>query len=241
MKTHLFVSLPLFLLLTACPPPESVPVPPEETSEADTAVYAAYGTEPFWDIKIGPDVTIFSGLDIEERRFKTPDARPSFNGTRYPGSDISIDITRTVCNDGMSERLLQDTVTVQIGSKRYSGCGGATLPPEKLDDTSWIFEEIGGKPVSNGNTQRGNELVFSAGNVSGTVGCNRFSGAFKVSGNRLEVGPLRATRMACAGRIGEQEAMLFNLLGNQPEIGFDWLGHMTLKQGTTTIKLKRSY
>ena len=115
MKTHLLASLPLFLLFTACPQPESIPVSLQrKQARTDATIYAAYGTEPFWDIKIGPDITIFNGLDIAERRFKTPDARPSFNGTRYPGNDISIDITRAVCNDGMSERLLQDTVTVQI-------------------------------------------------------------------------------------------------------------------------------
>ena len=241
MKTQLYAAMPLFLLLTACPPPESVPAPPEETNAADGETYTAYGTEPFWDIEIGPEYTIFRGLDIEERRFKTPDARPSFNGTRYPGRDISIDITRTTCNDGMSDRLMQDTVTVQIGKARYSGCGGAILPPETLDNTSWIFEQIGGNPVAADDTQPRSELIFSAGNVSGTIGCNRFSGPFKIAGSRIEFGPLRSTRMACGGQLGAQEAALFKLLGSQPEFRFDWLGHMMLSHGETTIKLTRSY
>lgn len=43
------------------------------------------------------------------------------------------------------------------------------------------------------------EAVFDADarRVSGTAGCNRFTGTFTTDGDRLTIGPLATTRMAC--------------------------------------------
>lgn len=38
---------------------------------------------------------------------------------------------------------------------------------------------------------------FSEGRVSGTTGCNRFSGTYRVDGSNLSLGSLATTRMAC--------------------------------------------
>ncbi|MEE9434176.1 MAG: META domain-containing protein [Sphingorhabdus sp.] len=241
MIKKLLFAPPLFLVLAACPRPQSTPAPQTETVETDEHIYAAYGTEPFWDIRIGPGITIFSGLGLKERRFKTPEARPSFNGTRYPGSDISIDITHTVCNDGMSDRLLHDTVTVQIGDKRYRGCGGSTLPPENLKDTSWRFEWIGNNPAAAIAQKRKQFLTFDDETVSGSVGCNRFGGSYKLVGELLTVGPIRSTRMACGGLLGDQEAMLLNMLQQPTIVRFEHNGDMALQGTRYTIRLSRNF
>ena len=44
------------------------------------------------------------------------------------------------------------------------------------------------------------------GRVAGHGGCNRFFGGYEISGESLKIGPLRATRMACAGPVMEEEA-----------------------------------
>ena len=50
-------------------------------------------------------------------------------------------------------------------------------------------------------------LAFSAdGGVSGSSGCNRFSGPWTLAGGALRVGPLRTTRMACEPEVMQQEA-----------------------------------
>jgi heat shock protein HslJ len=58
------------------------------------------------------------------------------------------------------------------------------------------------------------EAVFDAAarRVSGTSGCNRFSGAFTADGHRLTIGPLATTRMACpAPQMRIEEAVLRTL------------------------------
>jgi len=50
--------------------------------------------------------------------------------------------------------------------------------------------------------------------VIGHGGCNRFFGSYKIAGDRIEIGPLGATRMACPEPIMEREVRFLQALGN---------------------------
>ena len=50
------------------------------------------------------------------------------------------------------------------------------------------------------------------GRLSGHAGCNRFFGAFEITGDRIAVGPLGATRMACPGPVMELERVFLHAL-----------------------------
>jgi heat shock protein HslJ len=52
----------------------------------------------------------------------------------------------------------------------------------------------------------------SGGRVSGFGGCNRFNGSYAQAKDKLRLGPLSATRMACSPQIMNQERDLFALL-----------------------------
>lgn len=49
------------------------------------------------------------------------------------------------------------------------------------------------------------------GKISGNGGCNQFFGAYSVSGDRIEIGPIASTRKGCPGLIGI-EAAFFAIL-----------------------------
>jgi len=52
------------------------------------------------------------------------------------------------------------------------------------------------------------------GRVSGSAGCNRYSGAYTTSGNSLTISaPLATTMMACEGAIMDQEIAYLQALG----------------------------
>jgi uncharacterized protein (TIGR03382 family) len=83
-----------------------------------------------------------------------------------------------------------------------SGGGGAAGPVASLTGTSWQLAELGGQP---GGKQ---SLNFDAakGMVSGSGGCNNFTGAYQWSGKSLKMGPLASTRRACMDDAsGKQE------------------------------------
>lgn len=56
-------------------------------------------------------------------------------------------------------------------------------------------------------------LAFeTADKVAGFAGCNRFFGAFKQSGDKLTMGPLATTRMACEPDVSDREKKFLELL-----------------------------
>jgi len=56
-------------------------------------------------------------------------------------------------------------------------------------------------------------LEFKDGQLSGSVGCNHFSGEYEVSGDSITFGPVMATEMFCE-TVAEQEAGTFATLQN---------------------------
>lgn len=51
------------------------------------------------------------------------------------------------------------------------------------------------------------------GKVFGDSGCNRFTGGYKVKGDRITIGPLASTMMFCEGKM-DAEAIFLNKLQN---------------------------
>lgn len=54
--------------------------------------------------------------------------------------------------------------------------------------------------------------TFSEGKISGSGGCNRFMGGYKVDGDKLSIGPLASTFKACEQLIMTQEAKYLKAL-----------------------------
>jgi len=72
-----------------------------------------------------------------------------------------------------------------------------------LIDTQWVLTELANAPVPAGERQREASIRFQTeGKVSGSTGCNRFSGTYALEGHLLHFGQLAMTRMACADDQG---------------------------------------
>jgi heat shock protein HslJ len=81
-----------------------------------------------------------------------------------------------------------------------------------LASTKWRAERIAESAVSSDVQPT---LEFSAANqVSGTAGCNRFTGMMRHDGKTLAFGPLASTRMMCAPPVMDQEAAYLQALGS---------------------------
>ena len=74
---------------------------------------------------------------------------------------------------------------------------------EQLAGSGWRPTEIGSIEVPTGSQMI---LHFDGeGKVVGHSGCNRFFGTYNLTGNRIEIGALGATRMACPEPVMERE------------------------------------
>ena len=72
-------------------------------------------------------------------------------------------------------------------------------PDAALTRTYWRVVEIDGSPVTPQPQKTEAHLVFKAEGqrVSGSTGCNRFTGTFKQTADGLRFSPLAVTKMAC--------------------------------------------
>ena len=68
---------------------------------------------------------------------------------------------------------------------------------------SWLVEWIAERPVVEYSPA---SLTFGEeGRLSGNASCNRIMATYTVDGDRLTIGPARATRMLCPPALMEQE------------------------------------
>lgn len=222
------------LALAACAP--AAEAPPQGPGE-QPASYMALGTEPGWTLEITPSRLNYAG-DYGETKIIVPNpgAKPSMNARTYVTDRLSVVIKQAPCSDGMSDRRYADSVRVVADGKTLQGCGGKILPPDTLAGSSWTFVSIGGVAVA---ADRPTALQFDGDRLSGSAGCNRFSGRYTTADGTLTAGPLMATEMACPGM--ELEQAFFKLMASPVSLTFADDGTLILtgSEGRTAV-LKRA-
>ena len=91
----------------------------------------------------------------------------------------------------------------------FSACS-SNAEGQSLTEQIWMLTELGGKAPLLETTIT---AEFSPdGSVSGSSGCNRYSGPYTVDGNNIEMGPFASTLMACPDLIMAQEALYLKAL-----------------------------
>ncbi len=202
-----------------------------------TRGYHALGTEPFWSLDIGKGSIVFVGQGDGTRIVtRTPAPRTTFNGRRYVTPRITIDITRTPCSDGMSERRYPDTVTVTIGRRTLRGCGGQpVIDAAFLEGSRWTILTIDGRGV---RAPRPTEIRFERDRVEGNAGCNSFGGAYRIDRSGLTATRVIATRMACPGAGMTVERKFLSIIAGPARLSMagDRLLTLTTKAGSVTLR-----
>ncbi|MFA7440667.1 MAG: META domain-containing protein [Sphingomonadaceae bacterium] len=98
--------------------------------------------------------------------------------------------------------------------------------PQSLLGVEWQITEYAGTPVA--SDARAN-LRFADGRVSGTAGCNSFSGTYETGADfTIRFGELTSTMMACADPLMQQERAVLDLLAAVTSYTFDASGGLIL-------------
>jgi heat shock protein HslJ len=112
------------------------------------------------------------------------------------------------------------------------GQGGVSLPPALLNvEWSLVTMNLGGRPAED-VTGAGMTITFSAdGQVSGSGGCNRFSGGYTgdESGGLRIPGPLASTLILCEQAVSEREARYLSALPEVRGYALDGTGRLQLR------------
>lgn len=201
------------LLLAGCAQTSlsDIGTPPPPAPQASTADYKALGNEADWQLTISGNKMEFVG-NYGELRIEDAHIGAVVQGrhTRYVGPRLTVTVEEKRCDDTMVERSYRDTVMVVSDGRNLRGCGGPILPPAQLDGTSWEIVAVNGAALlPDGNSR----ISFADGRMSGTAGCNNFSGGFTASNASLRFAPLALTRKACAPALMAQERSAVDILG----------------------------
>ncbi|MXO60303.1 META domain-containing protein [Altererythrobacter salegens] len=122
------------------------------------------------------------------------------------------------------EKREQDVGTLELVRVASNGASGAGLPGD-----SYRVEDIDRTGViDNSNVT---VMFGSDGTVSGSTGCNTFTGKYTVDGATLSIGPLAMTRRACIPALGEQETRFVKVLQDVSSWFIDRGGRLVLRTG----------
>ncbi|HRW09110.1 MAG TPA: META domain-containing protein [Caldilineaceae bacterium] len=149
---------------------------------------------------------------------------------------IAVEFTTAGPGDGACcpSHMVQKTYALQEGQLAEVGGGGepVRVSAADLDGTSWRLVELGeNEPVAD---EVEITIAFADGQISGSGGCNRYTGSFSLSDDNpflVTFGPIAATRMLCPDPAGSQEAAYFNALGAATIWGYDF-GDLVLSYGS---------
>ena len=233
------------------------PTYPSPAYPTGQATYRAIGTEPFWDLEIGQNLTFTDrGNNVSVVQ---PRPQP-INGTAgeiYRTQRLEVNITHTRCSDDMSDRSYPDTVNVYVDGRQYRGCGAPIAffsqvgesgqpnypvgsapnypggPVPNLSGTNWRVVAINGTRTPASNFY----LNFMPDRINAKFGCNSLGAGYTQNGNVVNSGAVMATRMACPDMTFENQGsaileapMTVSGIGN----------HLTLSNRAGSIDLVRA-
>jgi heat shock protein HslJ len=141
---------------------------------------------------------------------------PSGSGARYN------DGTWQLWNKGAAVMLSRNDSLLQQDCETR----GSMNNPAHLAGAAWLLEDLTGRGVID-NTHV--TLSFLPDNrVSGSGGCNRFTGSVVITGDHIHFSPLASTMMACPPALMDQEARYFAALGKAVRLGRDSTGALLI-------------
>ncbi|MDX2233906.1 MAG: META domain-containing protein [Hyphomonadaceae bacterium] len=208
---------------------------------AAPAALRASGNEPFWSLTIDAGRLVFDTPDPAARlEAAAPVPVASGEGLAYAvaagGRVLHATVTPRVCVDDMSGATRPQTVVVTVDGVRYAGCGGEAKA--MLVGAEWVVEDIAGGGVVDG--ARATVQFGEDGRVSGRASCNRYFGAYTLTGESLTFSALGSTRMMCPPPLMIQERAFLEVLGAVTGYAFDDTGALVLQAGDgRTIKARR--
>jgi heat shock protein HslJ len=178
------------------PPPTPTPAPTPTLAPAATPVPEISFTADSTSLTQGQCTTLRWNVENIQAVWVYPQGQP------YQNFPVSGQGSQEVCPGATTTyemRVLLTDGTIQLRQVTINVSGGSSLP-----NTSWVVVSLnaGVAPVP-GSTLT---AAFSSdGQVSGSGGCNTFSGPYQAGSNDITIGPLATTLMACEEALSTQE------------------------------------
>ncbi|PZF84438.1 META domain-containing protein [Jiangella anatolica] len=101
-----------------------------------------------------------------------------------------------------------------------SGSDGSTEPGVPIVGSRWVLEELqaAGATVAGPADPQAYFEIDENGDVTGSTGCNGFSGAAEVSDAGITFEPLISTRRGCSGDLGQIDSSMLQVLRGETTV-----------------------
>lgn len=168
-----------------------------------------FGNEPSWGVDLTtpgrarvtrPDEAPvdYQGKDTRDQRL----AERVWRSRGAAGGDLVVFLRETACSDTMSDVTHPFTARVSMpDGAMLAGCCRLPSPQAAtttLEGTSWRLVSVPGQaPAAIAALTQVPTARFESGRVTGFGGCNRLTGAYTLQQNRLTIGGMAGTMMAC--------------------------------------------
>jgi heat shock protein HslJ len=175
-----------------------------------------FGNEPSWSVALlEPGVARLTFPDAPAVSYRGSGTRLAHLGEWVwrgkpadgAGGELVAFLRESTCSDGMSDAKHPVEARVSLADGRFfAGCcriagtrgEGLALAPPAIDGTTWRLTRLPGKDArALASSSRPLTVRFEAGRISGFSGCNRFMGGYTLDRDRVTIGPLAASMMAC--------------------------------------------
>jgi putative lipoprotein len=141
-------------------------------------------------INPGHSYAVRARILVDDRVWFTTSQNYPVFGTAGRGSDVQLLLRRA-------------SGTSRIPSRANPGSA-------PLENTYWKLTSLGGSPIVTASRQPEAHLIFQPANrrVTGSGGCNRLSGSYQVNGDRIALGRVASTMMACVDGMKTEQNFL---------------------------------
>ncbi len=201
-----------------------------QMTAASTETWRAIGHEPSWSLsRTGQEMKLETDFGANRVSFEVPVATRIDESTLsytalVKGEALQLTVKRALCIDTMSGMPRPEQVTITLGVKRLTGCGGE--PASLLQGREWTVATLGGEPVLKDTPIT---LTFAAdGRLSGSASCNRFGADYTVTGEGIAIGKSMSSMMACEESVMTQEQRFLSLLASVSRFSFGPDGALVL-------------
>lgn len=173
--------------------------------------FSAFGTEPFWDVKINEEKEISFNTIADGTAFTTgiPEyteiSKDEFSlASTSDKYSIKVLVKKSECSDGMSDNTYPYAVNVTLTEKssgkqtELKGCGYYTYD-YRLDDI-WVLDKLKGSEFSKKDytTRPYMELKIRDSRIGGNAGCNTFLSKIEIKGHKIAFSKnMNMTKMNC--------------------------------------------
>jgi heat shock protein HslJ len=171
-----------------------------------------FGNEPSWSVQLttpgvarvmipGEEPAVFRGGVVRDEVLR----ESLWRGSPMAGRDLVVFLREGACSDTMSDTKHPVTARVSLPDGRFlAGCCRIPAPSahaaatQALEGVSWRLTSLPGSDAKAlAALPRPAVARFEAGRVWGFSGCNNFTGSYTLDADRVTLGQLAGTMMAC--------------------------------------------